>query len=340
MFYVDGNKNGFGRYRTKNGVMTRTEYLEDGEKKFSVYHDTSGAPLDTLFHIPSVKKKSLRMCADCHTYFEVELMNNVYHGTAIYRYPNGDTASFGDYFEGDKNGEWRSYYINGSLEYKGVYEHGNKQGEWRHYHRNGELSEIYNYFNGKLHGERKSFNSSGDVTFHANYRHGSYHGEVKYYIDAKNDHTRTYYDGILKSYSYKKNGETITVPVENETVRAEITWDNGTMARVFTLKNGYLQNDYIKYFENGDLYSKVSYKDDWLHGDYETYYSNGNTNEKSKYEYGRLIGTQLLHHSNGELRRKMNFTRGTRFGEATYYDENGNLTETRIYYDGVLIDID
>lgn len=339
MFYIEGDKNGFARYRTKSGIMTRTEYIEKGDKKFTVYHDSNGAPLDTLFHIPAVTKKTLRACKACPIYFEVPLKNNVYHGTATYYWPNDQISAQGEYFEGNQNGIWKGYHVNGKLQYEGEYNHGDKHGVWKYYHDNGELKEIYNYLNGKLNGERKSFNKSGEITFNANYRHENLHGDVKYYIGAKNDHTRDYYDGVLMSYTYKKNGKTITVPVENESVKAEITWDNGKTARIFTLENGYLQNEYIKYFQNGKMYSKVNYQDDWLHGEYYVYHPNGNIKEDSKLNYGRLTVEQILLHSNGEVYRQMPFVRGSRHGTAKYYDENGALTETRVYFNGTLIEI-
>ena len=53
---------------------------------------------------------------------------------------------------GNRDGQWESYFSNGQLHYKGNYINGNEDGQWECYVSNGQLSSKGNYI--KDNGER------------------------------------------------------------------------------------------------------------------------------------------------------------------------------------------
>ena len=61
------------------------------------------------------------------------------NGPATFFFKDGALESAGNFFDGEKQGEWKYYLKNGNLKAVGRYEAGQLSGEWKWYRENGNL---------------------------------------------------------------------------------------------------------------------------------------------------------------------------------------------------------
>ena len=168
----------------------------------------------------------------------------------------------------------------------------------------------------------------------SDYYEGVLNGEVVYYIDGKYEHTRYYDHGKWTSYSYKIGGEVITKNVENATAEVETYWDNGKLARKFSIENGWVQGNYVSYYENGQLRNDVVYVNDWRQGEDIWYFPNGNIKYSGVRLNDNFSGTVEYFSRNGNIKERMTFKDGDLTGLNYKYNEKGELIKTIYYYNG------
>jgi antitoxin component YwqK of YwqJK toxin-antitoxin module len=76
-------------------------------------------------------------------------------------YELGDHREEGEYIEGMRDGEWKSYYTNGKLKFEGKFIEDNPHGEHIWYWDNGKLRDKGNYIMGRKHGDWITYNIDG-----------------------------------------------------------------------------------------------------------------------------------------------------------------------------------
>jgi len=95
---------------------------------------------------------------------------------------DGSIITKGEYYEGEKEGEW-FYQLNDHLE-EGKYRYGERNGYWLFKHPNGKLAFEGNYIEGLPDGKHKYFNEKGTLIKEENYSYGTKEGKWKWFDDS------------------------------------------------------------------------------------------------------------------------------------------------------------
>jgi len=140
-FYIDGEIEGFYNRYSVAGLLLEKDYYEEDLLKFTIYCDTAGNAIDTIFEVPGPRKFQRRYCKDCHPYMEVDVFNNVSHGTQKFYFPNGNVSSYGEVFNGNRHGPWVGFFNDGSKSFEGSFYYGERDGDWVFYFENGNVLE-------------------------------------------------------------------------------------------------------------------------------------------------------------------------------------------------------
>lgn len=336
-FYINGELNGYRHHYLKNNKKRKSEFFENDLLKFTIYYDTAGVAFDTLFNLPELTRSEIRYCESCPLFLETEMMNTRFHGAITYYFPNGKVILKGQNFNGRRHGDWVWYHANGKIKSTGTYHYGDKHGVWKEFNEEGKLTNETTYHYGDRHGLRTDYDDNGKISFRANYEYDELHGIAEYYIGGEQDHTRRHHEGVLIEYSYKKNGQTITTPVKNETAEIEIYWNNGKLARKFTIKNGWFEGEYEKFYSSGQLHSKQNYIHDWRDGLVIEYHPNGKKASEATYKFGFKDGEVTEYHLNGTVKSKATYLLGNLFGTYLEYSDKGNEIKKWLYYDDEII---
>lgn len=114
----------------------------------------------------------------------------------------------GEYVDGEKHGEWISYYANGNKRSEGRYNKGKKEGLWRQYWPNG--------------------NPKSEGTFKDNKFTGLY---TSYYENGKRSYQGRYNDFNGSSADGTKEGEWRSYEEDGETVWRVITYHRGSRSK-------------------------------------------------------------------------------------------------------------
>ena len=101
-----------------------------------------------------------------------------------------------------------------------------------------------------------------------------------------------------------------------------------------SFKNGKMNGEWLRYYENGQLNEKVNFKDGKRDGLSETYFENGQLKDKGNYKDGKEEGLWEAYFENGQLFGKANFKDGKRNGLLENYYRNGQLLGKGNYKDG------
>ena len=138
---------------------------------------------------------------------------------------------------GQKHGEYKSYYLDGIIEKECNYINGKFEGIYKSYYKNGQIIEHCNFINGKIEGSYKSYYVNGQIKKDCNY------------IKSINSNRKL--DGIYKSY------------YENGNLKDQLHYKNGNKVGQFHSfydnKAKYREGNFggkevvKEYFKNGNL---------------------------------------------------------------------------------------
>lgn len=339
-FISAGNYQGFSTIYNIDKTPRHSEYYVDDLRIFTIYYDTAGVALDTIFDSPGKRTIELRRCAECPIYMKADLINNVYHGKQVFLYPDGTIESEGEMFNNRKHGVWKGYHLNGQLMYEGEYIDGRAHGEWKNYNDKGVMTRKSNYLYGDLHGEYQTFEDNGAIRFKANYYFDHIHGDAIYYLEGKQDLKRNYKHGYVNSITFlDSNGKEVTVETKDETVDIVTYWKNGNKAREYATKNGWFEGVYSKYYEDGQIKEQSTYENDLKTGDYKEWYKNGQQRVEAKYKDGELIGEYIIYYQSGKKQKVSNYVHGRLDGEQIEYNEDGSINRVVVYRNDNVISI-
>jgi uncharacterized protein len=336
-FYIDGKREGSRTEYTVNNVIQNESYYEDDLLKFTIYYDTLGLAFDTVFETVGKRKLEVRSCENCPLYLEVDVYNNRFHGSKKWYYPNGEIYAIGETFNGPQHGKWKGYHPNGQLYYEGSYEYGDNVGVWKYYNLEGILTGVYNYKDDEYHGIYEQYDDEGNIRNRINYEEGFLNGDAYYFIGGKQDHIRVYEYDRLVAIKYTKGGKEIVQEIDNESAEVEIYWNNGKLARKFTISNDWYEGEYLMYYQNGQLAYKANYVNGRIEGDIVKYYPNGKILLECPYVDDDEEGVKKQYFSNGNIKEKTTYVKGEKSGKRILYDNKGNIKLEINYYDGVPI---
>lgn len=87
-------------------------------------------------------------------------------------YDIGDHREEGEYIEGLRDGQWKSYYATGNIKFEGKFIEDNPHGEHIWYWDNGKLKDKGNYIMGRKHGDWITYNHDGSPFLVITYENG------------------------------------------------------------------------------------------------------------------------------------------------------------------------
>ena len=281
-------------------------------------------------------------------------------------------------------GKYIEYYKNGNIKVQGNYKDGKREGEFKTFLRNSKSAGSIFYKDGKIikstltnfMKENASFSILTDINYNLN-SHKIVSSEFPnglletYFTFNKNGildgENREYYEeGDIKSIFYFKNNV-----VDGTSISY---YQNGNIQEKNTYKNG----EGILYYENGNIKEKYFMKNDKLDGEATAYFEDGKIRNKSIFKDGvkleeevykdneiikntfrnseiiqqdtysknkKLVFRKNLlndgkieyisYYENGVIKEKAYFINGKQEKEHFFYDEKGNLIKTEIYKNGV-----
>ena len=149
---------------------------------------------------------------------------------------------------GQKHGEYKSYYLDGIIEKECNYINGKFEGIYKSYYKNGQIIEHCNFINGKIEGSYKSYYVNGQIKKDCNY------------IKSINSNRKL--DGIYKSY-----------------------YENGNLKDQLHYKNGNKVGQFHSFYDNKAKYREGNFGGKEV---VKEYFKNGNLKflkDKNKYTF-------------------------------------------------------
>ena len=163
---------------------------------------------------------------------------------------------------------------------------------------------------------------------------------VTYFENGQKSSQSEFKDGLYwKAKTYKPNGESAEENVVNGNGKLMLYRDNGNLYFVETIKNGKLNGDVTKYYDDGGVNTRWTYQDnERLSEERHTYHENGQLKEKDTFTYKnneRLHEESSTYYENGQLKETVTYKNNVPLPKerSTYY-ENGKLRE-RVTYENI-----
>lgn len=240
------------------------------------------------------------------------------------------------------NGKYTEYYKNGKIKIQGNYKEGRRNGEFKTFLKNSKSAGSVIYKDGKIIKSTliKSMkdNASFSPISYVNYDLDTSYSIGK--VDFPNKLLKTY-------YMYNKKGV-----LNGDSIKY---YEEGNIQSIVPYKNNLVEGLIIRYYENGNIKEEVNYKNDKMNGEAKSYDENGKLNGrtifkddikleeevhkeneilKNTFKNGEVVKQDICS-PNGTLkeRRVLN---GNEMEYSTFY-ENGNVKQKILTKDKVII---
>lgn len=240
------------------------------------------------------------------------------------------------------NGKYTEYYKNGKIKIQGNYKEGRRNGEFKTFLKNSKSAGSVIYKDGKIIKSTliKSMkdNASFSPISYVNYDLDTSYSIGK--VDFPNKLLKTY-------YMYNKKGV-----LNGDSIKY---YEEGNIQSIVPYKNNLVEGLIIRYYENGNIKEDVNYKNDKMNGEAKSYDENGKLNGrtifkddikleeevhkeneilKNTFKNGEVVKQDICS-PNGTLkeRRVLN---GNEMEYSTFY-ENGNVKQKILTKDKVII---
>ncbi len=240
------------------------------------------------------------------------------------------------------NGKYTEYYKNGKIKIQGNYKEGRRNGEFKTFLKNSKSAGSVIYKDGKIIKSTliKSMkdNASFSPISYVNYDLDTSYSIGK--VDFPNKLLKTY-------YMYNKKGV-----LNGDSIKY---YEEGNIQSIVPYKNNLVEGLIITYYENGNIKEEVHYKNDKMNGEAKSYDENGKLNGrtifkddikleeevhkeneilKNTFKNGEVVKQDICS-PNGTLkeRRVLN---GNEMEYSTFY-ENGNVKQKILTKDKVII---
>ena len=336
-------------FRLEDGIVTEASRIIEKIHNTSVTQtfDEKGNLLTIIFFITGDENSLLYRYYDKDLNLAIDI--NCIDGKCIQKgyYSNKELA----YIKEGKltenldvlaNGKYTEYYKNGKIKIQGNYKEGRRNGEFKTFLKNSKSAGSVIYKDGKIIKSTliKSMkdNASFSPISYVNYDLDTSYSIGK--VDFPNKLLKTY-------YMYNKKGV-----LNGDSIKY---YEEGNIKSIIPFKNNIVDGLTISYYENGNIKEEVHYKNDKMNGESKSYDENGKLNGrtifkddikleeevhkeneilKNTFKNGEVVKQDICS-PNGTLkeRRVLN---GNEMEYSTFY-ENGNVKQKILTKDKVII---
>ena len=336
-------------FRLEDGIVTEASRIIEKIHNTSVTQtfDEKGNLLTIIFFITGDENSLLYRYYDKDLNLAIDI--NCIDGKCIQKgyYSNKELA----YIKEGKltenldvlaNGKYTEYYKNGKIKIQGNYKEGRRNGEFKTFLKNSKSAGSVIYKDGKIIKSTliKSMkdNASFSPISYVNYDLDTSYSIGK--VDFPNKLLKTY-------YMYNKKGV-----LNGDSIKY---YEEGNIQSIVPYKNNLVEGLIIRYYENGNIKEEVNYKNDKMNGEAKSYDENGKLNgrtifkddiklEEEVHKENEILKNtfknsevvkQDICSPNGTLkeRRVLN---GNEMEYSTFY-ENGNVKQKILTKDKVII---
>ena len=336
-------------FRLEDGIVTEASRIIEKIHNTSVTQtfDEKGNLLTIIFFITGDENSLLYRYYDKDLNLAIDI--NCIDGKCIQKgyYSNKELA----YIKEGKltenldvlaNGKYTEYYKNGKIKIQGNYKEGRRNGEFKTFLKNSKSAGSVIYKDGKIIKSTliKSMkdNASFSPISYVNYDLDTSYSIGK--VDFPNKLLKTY-------YMYNKKGV-----LNGDSIKY---YEEGNIQSIVPYKNNLVEGLIIRYYENGNIKEEVNYKNDKMNGEAKSYDENGKLNGrtifkddikleeevhkeneilKNTFKNGEVVKQDICS-LNGNLkeRRVLN---GNEMEYSSFY-ENGNVKQKILTKDKVII---
>ena len=336
-------------FRLEDGIVTEASRIIEKIHNTSVTQtfDEKGNLLTIIFFITGDENSLLYRYYDKDLNLAIDI--NCIDGKCIQKgyYSNKELA----YIKEGKltenldvlaNGKYTEYYKNGKIKIQGNYKEGRRNGEFKTFLKNSKSAGSVIYKDGKIIKstliKAMKNNASFPPVDNINYKLDTTHtlGKVEFE------------NGLLRIYFiFNKNGLLDGNSIEY--------YEEGNIESIVPYKNNLVEGLIIRYYENGNIKEEVNYKNDKMNGEAKSYDENGKLNGrtifkddikleeevhkeneilKNTFKNGEVVKQDICS-LNGTLkeRRVLN---GNEMEYSSFY-ENGNVKQKILTKDKVII---
>ena len=336
-------------FRLEDGIITEASRIIEKIHNTSVTQtfDEKGNLLTIIFFITGDENSLLYRYYDKDLNLAIDI--NCIDGKCIQKgyYSNKELA----YIKEGKltenldvlaNGKYTEYYKNGKIKIQGNYKEGRRNGDFKTFLKNSKSAGSVIYKDGKIIKSTliKSMkdNASFSPISYVNYDLDTSYSIGK--VDFPNKLLKTY-------YMYNKKGV-----LNGDSIKY---YEEGNIQSIVPYKNNLVEGLIIRYYENGNIKEEVNYKNDKMNGEAKSYDENGKLNGrtifkddikleeevhkeneilKNTFKNGEVVKQDICSlNGNVKERRVLN---GNEMEYSTFY-ENGNVKQKILTKDKVII---
>ena len=336
-------------FRLEDGIVTEASRIIEKIHNTSVTQtfDEKGNLLTIIFFITGDENSLLYRYYDKDLNLAIDI--NCIDGKCIQKgyYSNKELA----YIKEGKltenldvlaNGKYTEYYKNGKIKIQGNYKEGRRNGEFKTFLKNSKSAGSVIYKDGKIIKSTliKSMkdNASFSPISYVNYDLDTSYSIGK--VDFPNKLLKTY-------YMYNKKGV-----LNGDSIKY---YEEGNIQSIVPYKNNLVEGLIIRYYENGNIKEEVNYKNDNMNGEAKSYDENGKLNGrtifkdnikleeevhkeneilKNTFKNGEVVKQDICSlNGNVKERRVLN---GNEMEYSSFY-ENGNVKQKILTKDKVII---
>ena len=336
-------------FRLEDGIVTEASRIIEKIHNTSVTQtfDEKGNLLTIIFFITGDENSLLYRYYDKDLNLAIDI--NCIDGKCIQKgyYSNKELA----YIKEGKltenldvlaNGKYTEYYKNGKIKIQGNYKEGRRNGDFKTFLKNSKSAGSVIYKDGKIIKSTliKSMkdNASFSPISYVNYDLDTSYSIGK--VDFPNKLLKTY-------YMYNKKGV-----LNGDSIKY---YEEGNIQSIVPYKNNLVEGLIIRYYENGNIKEEVNYKNDKMNGEAKSYDENGKLNGrtifkddikleeevhkeneilKNTFKNGEVVKQDICSlNGNVKERRVLN---GNEMEYSTFY-ENGNVKQKILTKDKVII---
>lgn len=341
----------------ENGKIKKSiEYYENGKKSLEsiydeneklqtyIYYNSNGE----LYYQENFKGGELRTVLQYSRGNPKPVETNITKKAFSIKDLDGKTLLTGEYFKGERTGEWKSFYKNGTLKNKKLYKDNDLDGLSYFYQKNGSLQNIINYSKDSISGLHETYENDKiikEFIYSRNDRNGPY---KIYYSDGSLKEEGIYYNDELYNYRfyYWMNGaikkkekyaedELLSVEVfstsgkkesefdfRNKTGKFTINYHNGAEIHSFELVNGKYNGKYTIKDKSNAFIFEGNYVNGVQHGNSKNYSPLGSVIYENNYYSGFANGMEKSYDLVGNQKYDEENLFGTEYGKSIRYYVN------------------
>jgi antitoxin component YwqK of YwqJK toxin-antitoxin module/Tfp pilus assembly protein PilF len=351
--YKDGGlRNGIWNEYYRNGKMSvAAKYVSGKLTGKSEYYDTDGKIFCEKDYAADKLKGESYFDKKGKTIAEYTIKDD-YEVTEYY--PSGLRAAKGNFYAGERDGDWKIYsenggwlyakehYNNGSLsgnriEYfqsgdesnELVYHHDERDGYYKSYYQNGTLWQEGWFVDGERQGDWYEYNQRGIVISHRYFLNDVQKGYQEFFDEKGKKDVEDFYreENLWSSTHFDSTGVvSYKSDLTNGNGAIEIKYNNGKICIHQEYKNGVLNGATNRFEYNGVKTIESHYLDGQQHGKRTEYYPvSGKLSLDANYSYDEKHGTVKGYFENGALSYEESYYNGDLDGPQKYYYDNGKM---------------